>query len=200
MKDYPFKSLIRSQEVSKWRKINRLIALLNDGIKRKEEIYDQLFGLKILLDEQYFKWFIIASNPNVHNAKVEGKIKGLASRLKSEVANKSMNHLAINQFWRQNYIKIILQVINLDFFIYGDSLRTNLPRESTIHTVVEMTRRNLALSVINNAFLYAIPVFLILENYLFIGLLIISLYLQFHFAVRRTMKFYYLNEINRIIT
>lgn len=103
-------------------------------------------------------------------------------------------------FWKRNTVKIFLQTFNLDFFFYGDSLRTNFEREEFFKTFLEAFRRNLALSVTNNLLFYGVPILLITIHPIFVAVLLFSALSQFFFSYQRTIKFYYLNVINKIIS
>lgn len=198
---FPYQNLLRDKTVGDWEAFKRINFQLQEKAKRRESIAEEIFGIKIVLDEQWSKWFVIASNHSRTNEQTREKVTILWNRISTRFENQDNNELFTRSgYWKRNRVKVFLQTFNLDFFFYGDSLRTNLEREGTIKTIFNALRRNLALSTWNNLFFYGVPIFLMTIHPLYIILLLASAVVQGYFSYRRTIKFYYLNEINKKIT
>ena len=198
---YPYQELLRDASIGPWRSFKRVNAQLQKKSRLNIPAAEEVFAMKVILDEQWNKWFFIATNEFRTNSRTKTKIRSLWASISDKYSfSDSIAPLKEVTFWKQNRIKIFLQVLNLDFFIYGDSLRTNFARESKWQTFFEASRRNLALSITNNLLFYGLPIFLISLNPLFLSLLIASILGQVFFGYQRTVRFYYLNEINKVLT
>lgn len=201
MSDYfPYLSILRNRKLSQWKVLKSIVSSLNEKAHNGKSVGEEIFALKIVLDEQWHKWFIIATNKSRTNQSTKLRLQKLWETIQIKFRDvKQSQPFTRRGFWKNNWGKIMLQVLNLDFFIYGDSLRTNFEREGAVQTIFEATRRNLAMAIWSTGLFYIAPSFLVKLNPIFILAPIISLILQFYFSYRRTMQFYYLNEINKKI-
>jgi len=197
---FPYQKLLRNRAISDWKAFKRINSQLQENAKCKKSIAEEIFGILVSLDEQWKKWFIIATNHSRSNVRTKNMVDLLWRQIFKYFENHDKNEaFTKSSFWRRNRIKIILQVLNLDFFLYGDSLRTNFEKEGVVLTIFEGFRRNLALSLANNMLFYGVPILIIGHNPIFLVVLLASVILQTHYSYQRTIKFYYLNEINKII-
>tara|TARA_R110002050_G_scaffold300279_1_gene468497 strand:+ start:114 stop:710 length:597 start_codon:yes stop_codon:yes gene_type:complete len=189
---FPYQKLLRDKTVGDWEAFKRINFQLQEKAKINMSIAEEIFALKITLDEQWNKWFIIATN----KYRTNDRTKKIVSSLWKEVSIQFKNHnknepFTKSGFWRRNGIKVFLQIINLDFFFYGNSFRS----------VYSDTLGGLVLSAIGlNLFFYGIPIFLTTFHPLFIIVLLVSAYIQAYLSYQRTIRFYYKNQINKIIT
>jgi|GEM_PF-3908740 len=196
IEEFPYSDLIRAEKKVRWSNIREIVQIMHGKVKKEQEITSEIFALKILLDETWFKWFIIPTNLQRTNQATQIKIQSLWNKSSRHFADiKSGQAFSARAFWRANLLKIFLQTLNLDYLFYGDNLRTNLKLE----VLNIFRRRSWGLMTINNAVFYLLPILLIQVHPVFIALPFLFGAYQGFLAYQRTLKHHYLNEINRVL-
>ena len=192
--DFPYSKMILSTDKTKWEKFSSVYGKLQLHLTNKQNFLNELFALYLILNEQYQKWFVIASNKTNTNDQTKVKIEKLFEVLKVNLIHRNSQLLTNQSFTSRSFLKIILQTLQIDFIFYGDKLRTN---EKDANRWLEL-HRNFGLTMLNTLLFYGLPVLLILWNPIFILLLFISFIGNFIFAYRRTKLFYFMNQLEKI--
>ena len=192
----PYSKLILSKDHSKWKKFALINEKLQLGIRNEKDILSELFALYLVLNTQYHKWYVIASNKVNTNSQTKKEIEQLLSSIKANLSSFDIQILSNHSFIFSSFFRIVLQTLQLDVLYFGDVLRTN---EKDTSRWLEL-HRNFGLVVLNGILFYGIPALLIWWHPYLFPILLISIIGNFIFAYRRTKLFYFENQLEILKT